>query len=523
MINPSASEPDNEQKDLSSGEALQQNGIPDTQSVTPENSDVQPVTSVQDFFAEFQMSLENYPDSTNEADSQPERTAHDSKDPSDQMPSITTVDSLSINSTELSNGEEPAVTDADSQEFDELFHTASNEEQADTQEDPGLRPRIPVKGRPQRKRGEGLLGIPNIFSTLIWAVVTLAVGITLGRMLWVCATDVLAFGRQDRQVTVTIYENDTIDDITEKLYNAKLIRYPGLFKFYAKFAVDEGEIKPGIWDLNTMYDYHALVKMMAPSSTREVVKVMIPEGYSCRQIFELLQDSKVCTSQDLAAYAANGELEEFWFLDGVERGDKYCLEGFLFPDTYEFYKNEKPEVILNKLLRNFDNRFPEELQDQIPRLNERLTVKMRSSGRSEDYIKKHQFTIRDVLTVASMIEKETATTQEAYNIASVIYNRLFSWGNTPAYLNIDATIVYALEGKTDLSEEDLQIDHPYNTYKNTGLTPGPIANPGLACIRAALDPADTSFYFYVLDPSSGVHHFSRTIEEHNAFRASIGD
>ena len=95
--------------------------------------------------------------------------------------------------------------------------------------------------------------------------------------------------------------------------------------------------------------------------------------------------------------------------------------------------------------------------------------------------------------MASLIEKEAAHSLESPNIASVIYNRLFSWGNTPRYLNIDAAIVYALDGKTDLTTEDLQIDSPYNTYTNTGLTPGPITNPGMASIKAALNPADTSY------------------------------
>lgn len=407
------------------------------------------------------------------------------------------------------------LSEEDAKEFEEIFNASSSEAATPLKTHPAK------KGRPRRVKGEGLFGIPNILATAIWAAVTLAVGITLGRLLWVCATDVLAFGRQDRQVSVTIYESDTIDDITQKLYDAKLIRYPGLFKFYAKFAVDDGEIKPGMWDLNTMYDYHALVKMMAPTSTKEVVKVMIPEGYTCRQIFELLQDSKVCTMQDIAAYAANGELEDFWFLENVERGDKYCLEGFLFPDTYEFYKNDSPETVLNKMLRNFDNRFSEELRDQIPTLNEKISNMMRRDGRGEEYIANHQMDIRKILIVASMVEKETASAQEGYNIASVIYNRLFAWNGTPAYLNIDAAIVYALDGKTDLTAEDKLVESPYNTYLNIGLTPGPIANPGLSSIKAALEPADTSYYFYVLDPSTGTHHFSRTLEEHEAFRASL--
>ena len=379
------------------------------------------------------------------------------------------------------------------------------------------------KGRPRRKKGEGLFGIPDLLTTAVWLAVIVMVGVTLGRMLWVCAADVLAFGREDRPVTVTIYESDTIDDVTEKLFDANLIRYPGLFKLYAKFAVDEGEIRPGIWDLNTRYDYHALVSMMSPSSSRSVVEIMIPEGSSCAQIFALLEENKVCTAQDLAAYAASGELDYYWFLEGVARGEENSLEGYLFPDTYQFYTNDSPRSVLQKMLDNFDNRFTDEMLQQLPVLNERISAMMRSDGRSQEYIDAHQLTLKDVVIIASMIEKETASAEEGYTVSSVIYNRLFKWGGTPAYLNIDATMVYALGGKTDLTAEDLRIEHPYNTYLNTGLTPGPISNPGLSSLKAALAPKDTNYYYYVLDPSAGEHHFSTTYEEHQAFIASMGD
>ena len=274
------------------------------------------------------------------------------------------------------------------------------------------------KGRPRRKKGEGLFGIPNILVTAVWLAVIVMVGVTLGRMLWVCAADVLAFGREDRPVTITIYETDTIDDITEKLHQADLIKYPGLFKLYASFAVDEGEIRPGIWDLNTRYDYHALVSMMSPSSSRSVVEIMIPEGYSCAQIFALLEENKVCTAKDLSAYASSGELDYYWFLDGIERGQENCLEGYLFPDTYQFYTNDSPRSVLQKMLDNFDYRFTDEMLQQLPALNEHISAMMRYDGRSQEYIDAHQMTLKDVVIVASMIEKETSSAEEGYTIAS---------------------------------------------------------------------------------------------------------
>ncbi len=401
------------------------------------------------------------------------------------------------------------------EDFDAAFNAPAQEMEIPTHDRPAR------KGRPKRKHRDFLFGLPGIAAVAIWLAIILAVGVTLGRMVWVCAADVLAFGREDKPVTITVYQSDSIDIIADKLHKGGLIKYPGLFKFYASLAVDEGEIQPGIWDLNTRYDYHALVSMMSASSTREVVKITIPEGYSCRQIFSLLEENKVATAIDLGNWAAEGELDDYWFLENVERDDAYSLEGFLFPDTYEFYKNSSPREALERMLDNFEYRFDEEMQAQIATLNDHISTMMRNDGRSEEYIAAHQFGIGEVVIVASLIEKETAGDDESPMIASVIYNRLFNWGNTPAYLNIDASVIYALDGKTDLTAEDLRVDSPYNTYLYTGLTPGAITNPGLASIKAALNPAESEYYFYVLDPAVGAHHFSTTYEEHNEFIATL--
>ena len=373
------------------------------------------------------------------------------------------------------------------------------------------------KGRPLRKKGPGLFGIPHILSAVVWLLIIVAIGTTLGRMLWVCAADVLAFGREDKDVTISITTDDTMESIAQKLENAGLVRYPQLFLLYADLTDAEEDITTGTFTLNTIYDYHALVSMMSPRSTNRAVveDVLIPEGYNCRQIFALLEERGICKAADLEAWAASGELSDYWFLEGVERGHKYCLEGFLFPDTYDFYENSTPKAALEKMLDGFEYRVNANLRDKIPALNEHLTAMMKKNGDSEEFIAAHQFDIRDVVNVASLIEKETASNQESYRIASVIYNRLFNWGKTPRYLNIDATLVYALGGKTDLTAEDKAVDSPYNTYMYTGMTPGPIANPGLASIEAALDPEDTSYYYYVLDPQNGVHDFSGTLAEHD--------
>ena len=373
------------------------------------------------------------------------------------------------------------------------------------------------KGRPKRRKGSGLFGIPHLIATVIWLVIIVAIGVSLGRMIWVCAADVLAFGREEQLVTVTITSDDDIESIADKLHEAGLIRYPGLFKIYADLAVDEGDITTGTFTLNTIYDYHALVNGMSPSSTsRKVVEdVLIPEGFTCRQIFDRLEENGVCKASELEAYAASGELDDYWFLEDVERGDRYCLEGYLFPATYDFYENSTPKQVLEKMLDAFDANYNEEMQAQLTTLNERLSEMMRKNGCTEDYIAANQLDMHDVVTVASLIEKEMASEDESRVIASVIYNRLTQDEAYERYLNIDAAIFYALdERKEALTAEDLQIDSPYNTYTNPGLVPGPISNPGLACLKAALDPEDTGYYYYVLDPDSGEHIFNKTYEDH---------
>lgn len=411
-----------------------------------------------------------------------------------------------LNDPELSEPQSPNESDSSDQEyrdngqdFDAVPDSQAKESEAEHRERPVR------KGRPKRKKGEGLLGIPNILVTFVWLALILAIGVTAGRMLWVCAADVLAFGREDQVVTITIYESDTMDDIIEKLYSNGLIRYRSLFQLYASISDAEEDIQPGIYDLNTRYDYHALVNSMSPSSSRSVVQLTIPEGYTCRQIFDLLEENRVCTAVDIGAYASDGELDDYWFLENVERGSEYCLEGFLFPDTYQFYQNSTPREALEKMLDNFEVRFNEEMRAQIETLNANVT----GGG----------YTVREVVIVASLIEREAAAPSEAAAIAGVIYNRLFRWGDTPAYLNIDAALVYAQGG--DNQTIDTTLDSPYNTYTHVGLTPTPIANPGLSSLEAALNPETHDYYYYVLNPSTGMHQFSTTYEEHEAYRAQF--
>ena len=374
------------------------------------------------------------------------------------------------------------------------------------------------KGRPKRKDGYGLLGIPHILSTIIWLALIVAIGVSLGRVLWVCCADVMAFGKDEQKVTITITEDDTIDTISKKLGQANLVRYPELFKFFANITGKAEDIGVGTFTLNPQLDYNAMINAMYNyGSSRDVVDIMFPEGANCAQIFKALEDKGVCTVAELEEYAANGELKEYWFLEGVARGDKYCLEGYLAPDTYKFYTDDEPRRVLEKFLNEFDSRFTDKMKQSFEDVQKLFADKLRAKGFSSSYINEHKLTLHQVITLSSVIQKEAASDSECYDIASVFYNRL----SNPSILSLgaDATVYYAIGDYfgdiEELTAEHLQFDSPYNTRKNQGIPPGPICNMGVQALYAALQPNDTKYNYFVYDASKSAHRFAVTESEHN--------
>lgn len=380
------------------------------------------------------------------------------------------------------------------------------------------------KIRPKPKKGYGLLGIPHILATFIWIALIVAIGLTAGHTLWISITDLMAFGKPDQQITVTITEEDVrqiqdgnVDPLTQKLKDAGLIEYPTVFKLFSTKLTDKAYgIEAGTYVLNSKYDYNAMINnMQSHYAARVEVEVLIPEGYTCAQIFSLLEEKNVCSVKDMEDYMVSTgrdgmdgkyALSDYWFLDGSPSADKYWLEGFLFPDTYRFFENDEPETVVKKFLDGFDYRFNDEMHKKLENIKSNTGLNL---------------SIRDVVIIASMIEKESADMEENYNISSVIFNRLKNSSNFP-YLNIDATIIYALGGNIDpttgqampLTDKDMNLDHPYNTYKNRGLPPGPISNPGRNALDAALSPDDTNYFYYVLNPKEEKHLFASTYSEH---------
>ena len=283
--------------------------------------------------------------------------------------------------------------------------------------------------------------------------------------------------------------------VAKQLKDAGIIKYKGLVELYCSVSHAKTKIDPGTYELSTNYDYRALVKKMQVGSGAMVTtKVTIPEGYTMEQIFHKLEDENVCSYDDLMDAAANYSYN-YSFIDQSMQGDAKRLEGFLFPDTYEFYQGMQASSAINKFLENFHDRLTAEM---LEKADER------------------GMTMQEVVTVASMIEKEAANDDERAMIAAVIYNRI----EAGMPLQIDSTIMYVLpEHKDVLTVEDTKIDSPYNTYQNKGLPPTPIANPGLASIKATLSPASTQALYYALDAESGTHKFFTSYGEFQAFVA----
>lgn len=361
--------------------------------------------------------------------------------------------------------------------------------------------------------------LSSVLKALLYVCLVLAASVFLAVFGWKCIDEVCALTAEDEVVVVSVAENSRVADIADMLETAGLIGNKGLFKLYCMFTGAEDKIDPGTYELNKVYDYRALVySMMETGENRATVMVTIPEGYELDDIFAMLQENNVCTVEKLQKAAAEYAFD-FWFLEDLEYGDYRRLEGYLFPDTYEFYVDDAPENVLAKFMRNFDNKVTEEMRAALPSLNELLQSRMKEGGFTEEEIAAAELTFHDIVIVASLVEKEAVSVSESGEIASVIYNRLCS--RLYPCLNIDATIQYVLPERKDvLTNADKAIISPYNTYTNAGLPVGPIANPGMNALRAALYPMNTDYYFYALDPS-GVHHFSETVYEHQLYLDSL--
>lgn len=351
------------------------------------------------------------------------------------------------------------------------------------------------------KKGKGR----KLSSRAIYIICVVLVSCLLAEIGWLAVNEVCALNKEPLTAEVEISEDDGLGEIATKLKKAGIIESKFLFKLYGTVSHAARKIDSGVYTLNTDMDYHCLEQtMQMGAGASATVTVTIPEGYTVQQIIELLAENNVSTVDNLTEAAKNYVFEDYSFVDNDNLGNISRLEGYLFPDTYEFYAKEEATSALSRLLDNFNSRVIED-EDMANLL------------KGKD--------LKEIITIASLIEKETDGTDRA-TIASVIYNRLNHSGETAYLLQIDASLVYA--AGREITQEDYEtLDSPYNLYKNQGLPPTPIANPGIASIKAALEPKDTDYYFYALDVNgefgtANRHVFSKTLAEHNYVQSMIG-
>ena len=341
--------------------------------------------------------------------------------------------------------------------------------------------------RSRRHKNSGCAG------TMVYVIAVVGASLVISLAAIFTANDVFAFVKDNAMQQFYVSENTKLADLAKDLDKQGIINYGTVFKAYLAVKGDSADdVLAGEYQLNPSMDYGQIIDKLTNSSSSDTLQITIPEGYSVAQVRQLLLDNHVCTA-DALDKVLNQYPFKHDFLQDEKPVEEGWLEGYLFPDTYEIYKGNGSVVdTVNKMLNNFASRYGSEITDGANEL-----------GRS----------MLDIVTVASLVEREAQRDDERARIAGVIYNRLNNSSEFP-YLQVDASVLYGL-GRTSgkLTDEDLKSDSPYNLYTTEGLPPGPICNPGYASLYAASHPESHDYYYYVAMPD-GSHLFASSYEEH---------
>lgn len=299
----------------------------------------------------------------------------------------------------------------------------------------------------------------------------------------------VAINSDFNNITIKIPSGSSTAKIAELLEHNSLIKNKYIFRLIVRMKDVDGKLKAGEYLLNNKMDLYQIIDVLVKGNPKETVTFTIPEGYELSQIAEKLSNENLVNKEKFLELCNNVSLfkERFDFLNKLPEG--LSLEGYLFPDTYEIYKDAKEEEIINKMLARFEQIYNDEIKKKAEEL---------------------KLTMNEVITLASIIEREAKLDMERPLISAVFHNRLKKgW-----LLQSCATVQYVLgERKEKLTYDDLKIDSKYNTYLYKGLPPGPIASPGLKSIKAAIEPANVDYLFFVAN-EDGSHTFSRNFNEH---------
>ncbi len=271
--------------------------------------------------------------------------------------------------------------------------------------------------------------------------------------------------------------------VSHLLHQKKLIGPEWFFQILGRVQQVDRKIIPGEYELHAGMKLTEMLRTLVDGEVYEH-SVTIPEGYNVVQIAEVLDHKGLADKQEILRLNQDAEFLETLHINAP------TLEGYMFPDTYRFARHLPPEFIVRTFVSRFHDMVTPELKSQAKTMG---------------------MTLKEVITLASVIEKETGLAKERALVSGVFHNRL----RRNIRLQSDPTVIYALASfDGNIRKADLSVNSPYNTYKVRGLPPGPIANPGLAAIKAALYPTPSNFVYFV-SRNDGSHKFSATLAEHN--------
>lgn len=306
------------------------------------------------------------------------------------------------------------------------------------------------------------------------------------------ANDIFAFIKPDESIIVTIEQGGTTSAIAKTLGNNGVISHPWLFRIYSKLKHADGQYQYGDYTLNSNLGYDQIISALKkPSVQAETFTVKIEEGWTQDELADYLTSNKYANATELENALNAYEYENFPFVAQIS--DRRCrLEGYLPAGEYEFYKGESAVSMVSKML----TRFTETV------LTEENNALIAQSG----------FTLDEVVTVASLIEKECDNPDMYKGAVAVIKNRLAS--ETDNFLQLTSSINYVLASKKEtFTADDKKTDSEYNTYIYSGLTPGPVCNPSVTAINAVLAPESSAYLYFISDGDDS--YFASTLEEHN--------
>lgn len=351
----------------------------------------------------------------------------------------------------------------------------------------------------------------------VWITMVVLVSIVLSQVIMVGVNDMLAINREDdaHDVEISIPADPSIEQIAEILEDNEVINSAKYFTMYANVTTEPEYFRQGEFVISTGKDYEAIINFLQSNVNRtDIVKVQLTEGMNVLEIATKLHEEGVTSDVQAFLNMCNSDIfdEDFEFLKNCEnRGERYYkLEGYLFPDTYDFYLNEDPETTIYKFLNNFENKMY---------YDEEKFFKGGSKTTIEELVKKTDYSMDEIITIASIIQAEAANEEDMYYISSILHNRLdhgIEMG--VAQLNCDCTVYYPYREYKDVPETIRgTYKSTYDTNTFNGLPAGPICNPSLTAILAAIEPYDTDYYFFchsVTDEGSQPYYAS-TIEGHN--------